>query len=163
GAEGISLVVTKLPDANTLAVADGLKRKMPQLQPLLPPDTHLDVVIDAANYTSASFNTVRNALLEAVLVTGAILLLFLHTWRSTLIVLVSIPVSILSTLTLMLLLHYNLNLLTMVALTVSVGILVDDSIVVLENIARHLDRGKTPVQAAIDGRNEIGLAALTIT
>src|SRR5262249_7664060 len=106
---------------------------------------------------------VRNALLEAVLATGLILLLFLHTWRSTLIVLVSIPVSLLSTLALMAVLHYNLNLLTMVALVVSVGILVDDSIVVLENIARHLGMRKTSFQAALDGRTEIGLAAVTIT
>src|SRR5207302_2802460 len=105
-------------------------------------------------YTSTSFNAVQNALLEAVVVTGLILLLFLHTWRSTLIVLVSIPVSILITLVVMAVLHYNLNLLTMVALTVSVGILVDDSIVVLENIARHLARGKSPLEAAVDGRNE---------
>jgi hydrophobic/amphiphilic exporter-1 (mainly G- bacteria), HAE1 family len=88
---------------------------------------------------------------------------FLHTWRSTLIVLVSIPVSVLSTLALMAVLHFNLNLLTMVALVVSVGILVDDSIVVLENISRHLRIGKLPIDATIDGRTEIGLAAITIT
>ncbi|HEY3061224.1 MAG TPA: efflux RND transporter permease subunit [Chloroflexota bacterium] len=163
GREGISLVVMKLPDANTIAVSAALKRKLEELRPQLPGGARLDVVIDGANYTEGSFNTVRNALLEAVLVTGMILLLFLHTWRSTLIVLVSIPVSLLSTLALMVLLKYNLNLLTMVALTVSVGILVDDSIVVLENIARHLERGKSAFQAAVDGRSEIGLAAVTIT
>jgi HAE1 family hydrophobic/amphiphilic exporter-1 len=163
GAEGISMVVSKLSDADTLRVSAAVKNKIAELQPQLPPGARLDVVIDASTYTQNSFNTVQHALLEAVAVTGAILLLFLHTWRSTLIVLVSIPVSILSTLTLMALLHYNLNLLTMVALTVSVGILVDDSIVVLENISRHLERGKAPFQAAIDGRTEIGLAALTIT
>src|SRR6266542_3000064 len=163
GREGISLVVMKLPDANTIAVSAALKRKLEELRPQLPPGARLDIVIDAANYTESSFNTVRNALLEAVLVTGIILLLFLHTWRSTLIVLISIPVSPLSTLALMVLLKYNLNLLTMVALTVSVGILVDDSIVVLENIARHLERGKTAFRAAVDGRSEIGLAAVTIT
>src|SRR5262249_24779037 len=123
----------------------------------------LDVVTDASTYTKRSFDTVQRALLEAVIFTGLILLLFLHTWRSTLIVLVSIPISLLITLTAMALLHYNLNLLTMLALTLSVGILVDDSIVVLENIFRHLGMGKTPFQAALDGRGEIGLAALTIT
>jgi hydrophobic/amphiphilic exporter-1 (mainly G- bacteria), HAE1 family len=163
GREGISMLVMKLPDSNTITVAAALKRRLAELQPQLPPGARLEIVLDAANYTENSFNTVRNALLEAVIVTGVILLLFLHTWRSTLIVLVSIPVSLLSTLTLMAVLHYNLNLLTMVALTVSVGILVDDSIVVLENIARHLERGKTAFQAAVDGRTEIGLAALTIT
>ncbi|HET6317308.1 MAG TPA: efflux RND transporter permease subunit [Chloroflexota bacterium] len=161
--EGIALVVVKLPDANVISTVEGVKHKVEELKPRLPANTSLDVVIDGSRYTTKSFSTVRNALLEAVAVTGLILLLFLHTWRGTLTVLVSIPVSLLSTLALMAALHYNLNLLTMVALTVSVGILVDDSIVVLENISKHLVRGKPPLQAAIDGRNEIGMAALTIT
>jgi hydrophobic/amphiphilic exporter-1 (mainly G- bacteria), HAE1 family len=163
GQEGIALVVVKLAEANSITVVDAVKAKIDQLNPQLPPGTHLDLVVDASTYTSKSFLTVRNALFEAVLATGLILLLFLHTWRSTLTVLVSIPVSLLSTLALMAVLHYNLNLLTMVALVVSVGILVDDSIVVLENISRHLQLGKSPFNAAMDGRNEIGLAAITIT
>ncbi|MBV9175349.1 MAG: efflux RND transporter permease subunit [Chloroflexi bacterium] len=163
GQEGISLAAIKLADANSISVVDGVKQKIAELNQQLPQGTHLDLVIDASTYTSRSFTTVRNALLEAVLATGLILLLFLHTWRSTMIVLVAIPVSVLSTLALMSVLHYNLNLLTMVALVVSVGILVDDSIVVLENIARHLGMGKTPFHAAVDGRSEIGLAAITIT
>src|SRR5581483_938403 len=95
--------------------------------------------------------------------TGLILLLFLHTWRSTAIVLVSIPTSLLAAFAAMSVLNYNLNLLTMMALTLSVGILVDDSMGVLENISRHLGLGKPPWVAAVDGRREIGLAALTIT
>jgi HAE1 family hydrophobic/amphiphilic exporter-1 len=163
GQEGIGLVIVKQANANSISVVDAVKQKIDELSPQLPPGTHLDLVIDTSTYTSKSFGTVRNALIEAVLFTGLILLLFLHTWRSTLTVLVSIPVSILTTLGLMDVLHYNLNLLTMVALVVSVGILVDDSIVVLENIARHLDLGKSPMKAALDGRNEISMAAITIT
>jgi HAE1 family hydrophobic/amphiphilic exporter-1 len=163
GREGISLAVVKLADANSISVVNAVKDKIAQLNQQLPPGTHLDLVVDASTYTAKSFSTVRNALFEAILATGLILLVFLHTWRSTLIVLVSIPVSLLSTLALMSALHYNLNLLTMVALVVSVGILVDDSIVVLENIARHLGFGKEPFDAAVDGRSEIGLAAITIT
>ncbi len=163
GQEGLAIVVVKLADANTITVVDQVRAAIKRLEPELLPDTRMNIVVDASNYTSKSFITVQRALIEAVLVTGFILLLFLHTWRSTLIVLISIPVSLLITLVVMSMLHYNLNLLTMVALTVSVGILVDDSIVVLENIYRHLDMGKSPLQAAIDGRNEIGLAAMTIT
>jgi hydrophobic/amphiphilic exporter-1 (mainly G- bacteria), HAE1 family len=163
GREGVGLIIVKLPDANSISVVDAVRHKVDELNLQLPAETHLDLVIDTSTYTSKSFATVRSALVEAVLATGLILLVFLHTWRSTLTVLVSIPVSILSTLALMYLLHYNLNLLTMVALVVSVGILVDDSIVVLENISRHLDMGKSPGQAALDGRNEISLAAITIT
>ena len=163
GREGVALVVAKQKDASAIAVVDGVKKAIDELGPRLPPGTKLDVVVNYATYTEKSFNTVRNALVEAVLITGLILLLFLHTWRSMLIVLVSIPISILVTFVVMRALDYNLNLLTMIALTVSVGILVDDSIVVLENIYRHLDLGKPPFQAAIDGRSEIGMAAMTIT
>ncbi len=163
GNEGIALVVAKLPQANTLTVVDGVKKAIAELEPSLPDDTHLNIVIDSSTYTAKSFQTVQRALIEAVICTGLILLLFLHTWRSTFIVLVSIPVSLLATMIVMGLLHYNLNLLTMMALTLSVGILVDDSIVVMENIFRHLNKGKTAFSAALDGRSEIGLAALTIT
>lgn len=163
GREGIALVVAKLPDGNTLAIVDELRKTIQRLVPQLPPGSGLDIVIDSSTYTAKSFNTVQKALLEAIICTGVILLLFLHSWRSTMIVLISIPTSLLSTLMMMSILNYNLNLMTMMALTLSVGILVDDSIVVLENIYRHLGMGKTPFQAAIDGRNEIGLAALTIT
>ena len=163
GKEGLALVVVKLPEANTLKVVDGVKQTIARLTPDLPPGTSLDVVVDSSTYTAKSFNTVQRALFEAILFTGLILLLFLHTFRSTMIVLISIPTSLLVTLTMMSVLGYNLNLLTMMALTLSVGILVDDSIVVLENIYRHLDLGKPSFQAALDGRSEIGLAAITIT
>jgi hydrophobic/amphiphilic exporter-1 (mainly G- bacteria), HAE1 family len=98
-----------------------------------------------------------------VALTGLILLLFLHSWRSTLIVMISIPTSVLTTFGLMNLLGLDLNLFSMLALTLSVGILVDDSIVVIENIARHLGLGESPLLAAIRGRGEIGMAAIMIT
>ncbi len=163
GKEGIALVIAKLPQANTISVAEEVRHAIERLEPTLPPDTHLSVVVDASRYTEKSFHTVQRALLEAVLFTGLILLLFLHSWRSTFIVLVSIPTSLLATMVAMSVMHYSLNLLTMMALTLSVGILVDDSIVVLENIYRHFDMGKSPFAAALDGRTEIGLAAITIT
>jgi len=163
GQEGLAIVVAKLADANTITVVDQVRKTIARLEPQLPPDTRLDVVVDSAVYTKRSFDTVQSALIEAILLTGFILLLFLHTWRSTAIVLVSIPTSLFVTLTMMSVLGYNLNLLTMMALTLCVGILVDDSIVVLENVARHLGMGKTPFSAAIEGRSEIGLAAVTIT
>ncbi|MDG6922789.1 MAG: efflux RND transporter permease subunit, partial [Nitrososphaerota archaeon] len=102
-------------------------------------------------------------LIEAIISTGFILLVFLHTWRSTLIVLVAIPTSLLTAIAVTFFLHYDLNLFTMLALTLSVGILVDDSIVVLENIYRHLFLRELPIFAAINGRSEIGFAAITIT
>ncbi|HYY89493.1 MAG TPA: efflux RND transporter permease subunit [Chloroflexota bacterium] len=163
GVPTVTLTISKLASANTLEVSRLVRQAMAELQPELPTGMQMSVVSDAAVYTQQSFNTIRKTLAEAVLFTGLILLLFLHTWRSTLIVLVAIPTSLLATFGLMNLLGLNLNLISMLALTLSVGILVDDSIVVLENIYRHLGLREPPVLAALNGRNEIGLAAITIT
>jgi HAE1 family hydrophobic/amphiphilic exporter-1 len=163
GVPAVALVVTKTATANTLAVSQGIRAAMARLGPSLPQGTRLDVVSDAATYTQQSFDTIRKTLVEAIILTGLILLLFLHTPRGTLIVLISIPTSVLTTFALMNVMGMNLNLFSMLALTLSVGILVDDSIVVLENIYRHLGMGEPPFVATLSGRREIGLAALTIT
>ncbi|HUZ78496.1 MAG TPA: efflux RND transporter permease subunit [Chloroflexota bacterium] len=163
GRPAVTLTVTKLASANTIQVSQAVQREMAQLQPTLPQGMKLDTVFNAADYTQQSFNTIQKTLIEAVIFTGLILLLFLHTWRSTLIVLVAIPTSVLTTFGIMNLIGFNLNLFSMLALTLAVGILVDDSIVVLENIYRHLGLKEPPYLAAINGRNEIGLAAITIT
>ena len=105
----------------------------------------------------------QRTLIEAVLLTGLVLLVFLHSWRSTVIVLLAIPTSLIATFGVMWLQGFTLNFLTTLALTLTIGILVDDSIVVLENIYRHLARGEPPRLAAINGRAEIGLAAIAIT
>jgi HAE1 family hydrophobic/amphiphilic exporter-1 len=163
GEPAVRLNITKLASANTIDVSNGIRAKMAELQPSLPQGMVLDVTYDAATYTQQSFNTIRITLLEAIFFTGLILLLFLHTWRSTTIVLIAIPTSVLTAFVMMKLFHYNLNLMSMLALTLSVGILVDDSIVVLENIYRHMGLGEPPYVAAVNGRSEIGLAAITIT
>jgi hydrophobic/amphiphilic exporter-1 (mainly G- bacteria), HAE1 family len=163
GAPAVTLSVTKLANANTISVSAGVRKQLASFQSLLPPGMRVEVVTDLATYTLQAFNTIQRTLIEAVFLTGLILLVFLHTWRSTLIVLVAIPTSVLTTFGLMDLLGLNLNLFSMLALTLSIGILVDDSIVVIENISRHLAQREPPILAAITGRNEIGLAAITIT
>jgi len=163
GTPTVGLTVTKLAAASSLQVSGDVRKAMAQLQPNLPQGMHFVVGYDIANYTQQSFNTIRKTLVEAVLLTGLILLLFLHTWRSTLIVLIAIPTSVLTTFGVMNVLGMNLNLFDMLALTLAVGILVDDSIVVIENISRHLGQGDPPWVATINGRSEIGLAAITIT
>src|SRR5579859_1288182 len=163
GVPAVTISLTKLAGANGIAVSQGVRDAMATLQPTLPTGMRMNVVYDSATYARQSFNTIQRTLIEAVLFTGLILLAFLHTWRSTLIVLVAIPTSLFTTFGLMSVLGMDLNLFSMLAVTLSVGILVDDSIVVLENIYRHLGLGDPPVLAAINGRSEIGLAALTIT
>ena len=163
GTPAVLLTVTKLAKGNTISVSHGVNDQVAKLQQSMPQGVKISTLFDAATYTQQSFNTIQHTLIEAVLLTGLILLLFLHTWRSTAIVLISIPTSVLTTFGVMNMLGLDLNLFSMLALTLSVGILVDDSIVVIENISRHLGLREPPFLAAINGRNEIGLAAITIT
>lgn len=163
GQEAVGLSIIKASDANAVEVADQIRRTISQLERTLPPGARLEVILDISTFTRASINAVQEDLLLAVIITGLVLLLFLHMWRSTIIVLLAIPTSLISTLLVMWILGFSLDTLTLLALTLSVGILVDDSIVVLENIVRHLNQGESPFQAALKGRAEIGLAALAIT
>src|SRR5205085_7339767 len=114
-------------------------------------------------FTRTGVADVQRILFLAIILTAFVLLAFLHTLRNTLMVLVAIPFSLISTFFVMFALGFNLDTMSLMALALLVGILVDDSIVVLENINRHLAMGKTPWQAALDGRSEIGLAAMAIT
>lgn len=163
GQAGVLITVIKTSDANAIDVVDGIRQVVGQVKPELPGGTKLDIVIDDTNFTRESVNAVGEDLLLAVLITGMVMLLFLHTINSSVIVMLSVPTSIIATFLLMWAFGFSLNTVTLMALTVAIGILVDDSIVVLENTERHLKMHKKPGQAALDGRAEIGLAAITIT
>jgi HAE1 family hydrophobic/amphiphilic exporter-1 len=159
----IGLVVIKQSSANTVATSESVNKALPGIQAKLPPGSALSLVYDSAPYVRNSVSDVQNELGLAVLLTGLVLLVFLHTFRSTAIVLLAIPTSLLSTFGVMSVLGISFNFMSLMGLALTVGILVDDSIVVLENIARHLHLGETPVEAAINGRSEIGMAAIAIT
>ncbi len=163
GVPSLGITITKQADANTLVTTDNVKSTLKSLQSQLPPGVKLTVVTDTSVFTRQSLNGVQNTLVEAIILTGLVLLLFLHTWRSTVIVLLAIPTSVIATFAVMFALGFTLNMMSMMALALTVGILVDDSIVVLENIYRHLELGSTPFTAALEGRSEIGLAAIAIT
>jgi multidrug efflux pump subunit AcrB len=120
--------------------------------------------IDApADYTQKSLNGVWQSLIEGIVLTMLVMLLFLHAWRNAIVIMIAIPSSILSTFVLMMLFGFHLDTMSLMALSLIIGILVDDSIVVLENITRHRDLGEDPVDAAVNGRSEIGSAAVAIT
>jgi len=163
GIEAVSISVLKTSDANTIQVADAIRDVIEELNGELPAGAQMTIVIDDSKFTREAVEAVQEELILAILITGLVMLLFLHTIRSTFIVVLAIPTSIMSTFIVMWALGFTLNTLTLLALTLTIGILVDDSIVVLENIERHLKMGKPPRQAALDGRSEIGLAAITIT
>lgn len=163
GREAVGLTVTKQSGANELRTVDAVRAEITRLNKTLPAGVQLSVVSDVSRFTRNSLSGVQRSLFEAVFLTGLVLLVFLHTLRSTIIVLFAIPTSLISTFLAMYFLGFTLNIMTSMALVLVIGILVDDSIVVLENIFRHLELGETPWSAALKGRSEIGLAAIAIT
>jgi HAE1 family hydrophobic/amphiphilic exporter-1 len=163
GRDAVSVAVIKSSDSNTVEVVDNVLAAIEQINAELPPGTTLNLVLDNAEFIRESVSAVLEDLVLAIIITGLVILVFLHTVRSTFIVILAVPTSIIATFLVMWILGFSLNQLTLLALTLVIGILVDDSIVVIENIERHLDMGKPPKQAALEGRNEIGLAAVTIT
>ncbi len=163
GRDTVVISVVKASDANVIEVADSVRQQLNTLNKALPGGAQAIIVSDDSNFIKNSVGAVEEDLMLAILVTGLVMLAFLHTLRSTFIVILAIPTSLMATFLVMWALGYTLNVLTLLALTLIIGILVDDSIVVLENIERHLKMRKNPVQAAIEGRSEIGWAAIAIT
>ncbi|MDX2305008.1 MAG: efflux RND transporter permease subunit [Microscillaceae bacterium] len=160
----IGLLVVKQTDANAVAVKELVLEEIEKLEKAYrPQNLEFTVAQDATEFTLASADAVMHDLMLAVILVAVVMLLFLHSLRNAFIVMLAIPASLVSTFIVMYLLGFTLNLMTLLALSLVVSILVDDSIVVLENIYRHLEMGKDRRQAALDGRNEIGFTALSIT
>lgn len=163
GIDSVGLLITKSSNANTMQVANDLRKVLRDVANTLPEGVSMTTASDTSIFVRQSLDDIQSSLFYAVILTGLVLLLFLHTYRSTIIVLFSIPTSLISTFMMMWIMGFTLNMMSMMALALSIGILVDDSIVVLENIFRHLKLGETPWTAALKGRSEIGLAAIAIT
>jgi HAE1 family hydrophobic/amphiphilic exporter-1 len=164
GENGIGMRIKKQSDANAVDMASATKMKFKDIEEKYKKNgIKFTVATDTSLPTIESVDAVIHDLELAILLVAAVMLLFLHSLRNAFIVLISIPASLISTFVVMYLLGYTLNLMTLLAMSLVIGILVDDSIVVLENIYRHLQMGKNRRQAALDGRNEIGFTALAIT
>lgn len=163
GTEAVGLLIQKQSDASIVDTAKALRAELDQIRPTLPPDVKVMVSDDNSVFVNNSLNDTKRTLLEGILTTGIVLFFFLREWRSLTVVMLAIPTSIIATFMMMFFLGYTFNILSLMGLSLCIGILVDDSIVVLENIHRHIKMGKDSVQAAIDGRQEIGMAAIAIT
>jgi HAE1 family hydrophobic/amphiphilic exporter-1 len=135
---------------------------LPELRSTYP-DVTFDVLNVQSTYTEQQLTGVIRTLIEAILFTGIVMLFFLRSWRNAIVVMIAIPSSLLVTLAAMKVANFTLDTVSLLAMTLIIGILVDDSIVVLENVERHFNMGETPTEAAINGRSEIGVAALVIT
>ena len=164
GDPAVVLEVRKQSGTNTLDVVHAVKARIAQLQPLLPPDFKITYAGDQSTFIEESFKAVQEHLLLGGLCAGFVVLLFMRSWRTTLIAAVAIPISIVSTYSLMNLMGFTLNQITMLALVLVVGIVIDDAIVVLENIFRNAEeKHLPPFEAAVQGTKEIGLAVMATT
>ena len=164
GQPSVGLTIRKQGDANAVEMADLVLAKLKELEKNYAREQlHFQVVANSSAFTREATEAVIHDLFVAVLLVGLVMLMFLHSLRNAFIVLVSIPTSIVSTFVMMKLFGYSLNLMSLLGLSLSIGILVDDAIVVIENIYRHLEMRKGRVQASYDGRQEIGFTAISIT
>jgi HAE1 family hydrophobic/amphiphilic exporter-1 len=164
GKPTVTLLVAKQSGTNTVAVADAIKERLAEIRPTLPKDIRTEIVGDQSIFIKASVNAIKTHLIEGSLLASIVVFIFLWSFRSTIISAIAIPTSIIATFSLMLAMGYTLNGITMLALTLMVGIVIDDAIVVLENIYRFIEeKGMSPFQAAIEGTKEIGLAVMATT
>jgi HAE1 family hydrophobic/amphiphilic exporter-1 len=163
GERTLLLTVQKAQDENTIQVVDGLKKTVDEIKAQLPPGVRLEPITDGSRPIRVSVENVRRTLIEGALLTVLIVFLFLNSWRSTVITGLTLPISIIGTFLFMNLFGFTINMITLMALSLCVGLLIDDAIVVRENIVRHVQMGKAPYQASLDGTQEIGLAVLATT
>jgi HAE1 family hydrophobic/amphiphilic exporter-1 len=164
GQPAVTLVVAKQSGQNTVAVADAVKQRLGEISKALPPDYKTQIVGDQSIFIKAAVESIRTHLIEGGFLAAVVVFVFLWNFRSTLISAIAIPTSIIATFGLMAAMGYTLNQITMLALTLMVGIVIDDAIVVLENIFRFIEeKGLPPFQAAIEGTREIGLAVMATT
>ncbi len=160
----IGIIIQKSSDANSVKTSDEVRKTLQELEKQYSYiNLHFTIAQDITTFTRDSLKEVGRDLGLAILLVAIVLFLFLHNIKNSLIVLLAIPTSLFSAFILMNIFGFTINLITLMALTLVIGILVDDSIVVLENIHRHLELGEQPKEAAIKGRGEIGLAAIAIT
>ncbi|MGE5583616.1 MAG: efflux RND transporter permease subunit [Bacillota bacterium] len=164
GKTSVGIMIQKQTDANTVDVCKLVRRELAKLETQYKEvNLKFDIAQDSSTFTIDSANAVKKDLGIAVLLVALVMLVFLHSIRNSFIVLVAIPTSLVSTIIGMWIFNFSLNLVTLLALSLVIGILVDDSIVVLENIHRHLESGEDKRRAALNGRNEIGFTALSIS
>jgi HAE1 family hydrophobic/amphiphilic exporter-1 len=164
GTPSVSLAVRKQSGSNTIAVINAVKQRMAELKPVLPTDLKIAVTRDQSEFIETSLHAIEEHLVVGGLLAALIVFLFLWNFRSTLIAALAIPTSIISAFALIAAFGYSLNQMTMLSLTLMVGIVIDDAIVVLENIYRFVEeKGMHPFQAAIEGTKEIGLAVMATT
>jgi hydrophobic/amphiphilic exporter-1 (mainly G- bacteria), HAE1 family len=163
GERTLLMTVQKAQDENTIEVIDGLRKTLTEVNTQLPPGVRLEAITDGSRPIRVAVENVRRTLIEGAALTILIVFLFLNSWRSTVITGLTLPIALIGTFLFMHAFGFTINMITLMALSLCVGLLIDDAIVVRENIVRHVHMGKSPYQASLDGTQEIGLAVLATT
>ncbi|HEY5633635.1 MAG TPA: efflux RND transporter permease subunit [Burkholderiaceae bacterium] len=163
GRSAVSLGLIKQATANPLVLAEALKQELPNIQRDLPPGVTVNIANDSTLFISRSIESVYKTIAEAVVLVAMVIFVFLGTLRASVIPLVTIPVCLIGACALMLLAGFSMNTLTLLALVLAIGLVVDDAIVVLENIYRHIEDGVEPMAAAFRGTKEVGFAVIAMT
>ena len=163
GQPAVTFNVFKQQDANIVATGESVKEAMEELRKTLPKDMELRLIYASSDWVKGSLDGLKHTLVEGALLTVAIVFLFLHSWRSTIITGLTLPIAVISSFIAVHAFGFTLNFMTMMALSLCIGLLIDDAIVVRENIVRHVGMGKDHLTASFDGTNEIGLAVMATT
>ena len=163
GKPGLRMMVMKQSGANTVAVAKGVKARLAELQPTLPPDVKILEVYDSSTFIKQSIGNLSSTLLFALLFVTLVVLFFLGRWRATFIIVLTIPISLIVSLIYLALTGSSINIISLSSLSIAIGMVVDDAIVVLENITKHIERGARPREAAIYATNEVWVSVIVTT
>ncbi|WLT32719.1 efflux RND transporter permease subunit [Geothrix sp. PMB-07] len=163
GRKSVFIGIKVAPEANILEVAKRVRQGFPEIQKQLPTGLTGDIVYDATNFINTSISEVVMTLLEALVIVTVVIFLFLGTFRAVAVPVIAMPLSLVGTFFVMLALGYSINLLTLLALVLAIGLVVDDAIIVVENADRHMREGKTPIDAAIQAARELGGPILAMT
>ncbi|KTD62522.1 multidrug efflux RND transporter permease subunit LpeB [Legionella spiritensis] len=163
GHPGLVLSINRANDANPIDVSKAVRQSIADLKQGLPDDMKINVIIDQSDFINASIKNIRSAIGEAIFLVLIIVFLFLRNVRATFIPLITIPISLLGSLIFLKLFGFSINLMTLLAMVLAIGLVVDDAIIVLENIWRHIENGLSPFDAAIRGAREIGFAIVAMT
>ena len=163
GKQVVGIGIYQQSDANTIKVANGIKEKIREIKPTLPPGTDLEVSFDRSNYIKAAIKEVYKTLIIALILVTIIIYLFLGNLRSLIVPIIALPVSLISTFLSIYIFDFSINLFTLMALVLAIGIVVDDAIVMLENIVRRIELGETPLVAAYNGAKQVSFAIIATT
>ena len=163
GERSARIIIQKQTGANTVNVINGVKKKLAEIEPTLPSDIEITTVYDGSTEIIDSINTLVETIITTFLIVTLVVFLFLGNWKSTIIIILSIPLALLASLIYLYVTGNTLNIISMSALSIAIGMVVDDSIVVLENISTHMSRGEKPKEAAVHGTSEVGISVIAST